>query len=148
MIAVDTNILVYSHREDASWFEPAHECVRSLAEGFETWAIPWPCLYEFLAVVTHPGLFKVPTPLQNAVDQIAAWLESPTLFLLSERHDGRGFLACLSGQLLSSRAAGPAVHDARIVALCMAHGVSELWSADRDLSRFPGMKVRNPLVSM
>jgi uncharacterized protein len=26
------------------------------------------------------------------------------------------------------------------------HGVRELWSADRDFGRFPGLHVRNPLV--
>ena len=42
---------------------------------------------------------------------------------------------------------GPKVHDARIAALCRFHGVRELWSADRDFSRFPDLKVRNPLVA-
>jgi predicted nucleic acid-binding protein len=37
---------------------------------------------------------------------------------------------------------GPRVHDARIAALCLGHGISELWSAD---PRFPGLQVRNPL---
>jgi hypothetical protein len=27
-----------------------------------------------------------------------------------------------------------------------ANGVGELWSADRDYSRFPGVVVRNPLL--
>ena len=38
------------------------------------------------------------------------------------------------------------VHDARIAALCLSHGVRELWSADRDFSRFPALRTRNPLV--
>jgi predicted nucleic acid-binding protein len=38
------------------------------------------------------------------------------------------------------------VHDARIAALCQQHGVRELWSADRDFSRFQGLAVVNPLV--
>ena len=43
--------------------------------------------------------------------------------------------------------AGPRVHDARIAAVCILHGVRELWSADRDFSRFPDLKVRNPLIA-
>ena len=31
--------------------------------------------------------------------------------------------------------------------LCRQHGVRELWSADRDFGRFPGLHVGNPLVS-
>jgi predicted nucleic acid-binding protein len=41
---------------------------------------------------------------------------------------------------------GPRIHDARIAALCIQHGVDEIWTADRDFSRFPGIKTRNPLL--
>jgi predicted nucleic acid-binding protein len=44
------------------------------------------------------------------------------------------------------RVDGPRVHDARVAALCREHGVQELWTADRDFSRFPGLAARNPLV--
>jgi predicted nucleic acid-binding protein len=47
---------------------------------------------------------------------------------------------------LAARAHGGAIHDARIAAICLAHGVAELWSADRDFSRFPALAVRNPLI--
>ena len=68
MIAVDTNVLVYAHREDSAWHEPA-------------------------------------------------------------------------------RIAGPQLHDARVAALCLHHGVQTLWSADRDFGRFPELEVRNPLLA-
>lgn len=29
------------------------------------------------------------------------------------------------------------VYDARIAAVCLDHGVAELWTADRDFSLFP-----------
>jgi predicted nucleic acid-binding protein len=38
-------------------------------------------------------------------------------------------------------------HDAHIAALAAEHGVRELWSTDRDLSRFPGLPVRDPFRS-
>lgn len=41
---------------------------------------------------------------------------------------------------------GPRVHDARVAALCLAQGVRELWSADRDFGRWPELPTRNPLV--
>jgi predicted nucleic acid-binding protein len=53
----------------------------------------------------------------------------------------------LRGLLSASKVTGPQVHDARIAALCIQHGVRELWSADRDFSRFKGLKVVNPLVA-
>jgi predicted nucleic acid-binding protein len=84
MIAVDSNILVYSHREDSPWHAAALECVTGLAEGRAQWGIPWPCLHEFLSVVTHPRIYAPPTPLDAAVEQVDAWLESPSLVLLAE----------------------------------------------------------------
>jgi predicted nucleic acid-binding protein len=56
-----------------------------------------------------------------------------------------GYWSELAGQLQAGRVTGARVHDARIAALCRHHGVAELWSADRDFSRFPGLPVRNPL---
>jgi toxin-antitoxin system PIN domain toxin len=143
MIAVDTNILVYAHREDSSWHQSAAKVLRELAEGRSAWAIPWPCLHEFLAIVTHPRIYTPPTPLEKAIDQVEAWLESPDLVLLSEAQD---YWAVLRRSIESARVVGPKVHDARIAALCQHHGVRVLWSADRDFSRFKELTVHNPLI--
>ncbi len=142
MIAVDTNLLVCAHREDSAWHEEAYEVVRELAEGPSPWAIPWPCVHEFLAIATHSRIFSPPTPLAKALDQVDAWLESPTLHLLSEQPETWDSLRPL---LAASKTTGPAVNAARIAALCLHHGVRELWTADRDFSRFRDLHVRNPL---
>ena len=143
MIAVDTNILVYAHREDAPWHVPARNTVTTIAQGRGAWAIAWPCLHEFVAIVTHPRIFRTPTPLSRALGQVEAWLESPTLELLTETPEHWTHLRQL---LIDGSVAGPMVHDARVAALCTEHGIEELWTADRDFGRFPGLKVRNPLV--
>jgi hypothetical protein len=144
MIAVDSNLLVYAHREDSPWHEAAYARIAELAEGRAPWAIPWPCIHEFLAIVTHPRIYSPPTPLKNAIDQVEAWLESPTLVMLSESTD---YWPLLRSILQGSRVSGPQVHDARIATICQQHGVNELWTVDRDFGRFPGLVVRNPLVS-
>lgn len=143
MIAVDTNLLVYAHREDSEWHAVAGARITTLAEGRGQWAIPWPCLHEFFAIVTHARIFNPPTPLDSALAQIDAWLESPTLTLLTESpHHWRQLRALLK----AGRISGPPVHDARIAALCLQHGARELWSADRDFGRFPALTVTNPLT--
>jgi uncharacterized protein len=144
MIAVDTNILVYAHREDSPWHAVAKARVIGLAEGVASWAIPWPCLHEFLAIVTHPRIYKTPTPVAVAGAAVEALLQAPRLVLLSE---GAGYWPALRSLIEKGLLAGPVVHDARIAALCRLHGVSELWSADRDFSRFPDLVVRNPLLA-
>jgi uncharacterized protein len=143
VIAVDTNILVYAHREDSPWHEPALETMARLAEGPAAWAIPWPCLHEFLAITTHPRIYRPPTPLATACAQVDAWLESPSLVLLAESD---GYWQSLRMCITAGRVSGPQVHDARVAALCLAHGVRELWTHDRDFGRFPALSVRNPLV--
>ncbi len=143
MIAVDTNILVYAHRADSPWHRKADHVIERLAEGHSLWGIPWPCLYEFLAVVTHPRIYNPPTPLADALLQIRFWLESPTLVLLNE---GEEFFETLDTLLKRSSVAGAAIHDARVVALCLRHGVKTLYSADRDFSRFPQLRTENPLL--
>ena len=55
-------------------------------------------------------------------------------------------LDILDRLLTTGRVTGPKVHDARIAAICIGHGVSELWTADRDFSYFPELRTRNPLV--
>jgi uncharacterized protein len=144
LIAIDTNILVYAHREDSPFHGAASERVAELAEGSATWAIPWPCLHEFLAIVTHPRIYMPASPLSRALDQVDAWIESPTLVLLSEAAEHWSTLRAL---LIAGRIDGPRIHDARIAALCRQHGVRELWSADRDFSRFAGLSVVNPLIT-
>jgi toxin-antitoxin system PIN domain toxin len=143
VIAVDTNLLVYAHREDSSWHEAAYGRVEELAEGRGPWAIPWPCLHEFLAIVTHPRVYAPPTPLRTALDQVQAWLDSPSLVLLGE---APGYWPELRAALEAGYVTGPQVHDARVAALCRLHGVRELWTVDRDFSRFPAIVVRNPLA--
>src|SRR3990172_9318636 len=87
MIAVDTNILVHAHREDSEWHQAAFARLAELAEGRAAWAIPWPCVHEFLAIVTHPRIYAPPTPLPAALDQVDAWLEAPGLVLLAETEE-------------------------------------------------------------
>lgn len=145
MIAVDTNILVYAHRRDAEFHATAAHHMKALAEGRSAWAIPWPCLHEFFAIITHPKIYDPPSTRSEAIAQIDAWLASPALTTLGEP---AGYWDQLKTTLTNGKVIGSLVHDARIAALCAAHGVRELWSADRDFGRFgSSLVVRNPLVA-
>ena len=100
-------------------------------------------MHEFYSVVTHPRTYRPPSTGAEAIGQIGAWLESPSVVLVSE---GAAYWTFLARLLAEGKVTGPAVHDARIAALCLANGVSQLWSADRDFSRFPDLRTANPLV--
>ena len=142
MIAVDTNLLVYAHRKESRVHEAAFATVRTLAEGNQVWAIPWPCCYEFLSVVTNPRIWKdAATSPERAWQQLEAWTTSPSNRLLGETDD---FLKVLSGLVQRPRVRGAVVHDARIAALCLAHGTEVLLTRDRDFSLFPELRTRDP----
>jgi toxin-antitoxin system PIN domain toxin len=142
VIAVDTNLLVYAHRRDSVWHTAAAGVLRELAEGARPWAIPWPAVHEFLAVVTHPRIYDPPSTLAGACAQIELWVLSPSLVLLNE---GPQYWRVLAGLLNDGQVTGARVHDAHVAALCAEHGIAELWTADRDFSRFPSLPLRNPL---
>jgi hypothetical protein len=142
VIAVDTNVLVHAHRIESVLHSAALGRLRELAEGAAPWAIPWQCIHEFVAVVTHPRIFDPPTPRASALSDVEAWLESPPLVLLTE---GPGYWGQFMELLAGGSIVGARVHDARIAAVCLASGVRELWTLDRDFSRFPALRTRNPL---
>lgn len=144
MIAVDTNILVYAHRRDSTWHERARACIQNLAERASQWAIPWPCMHEFLAIVTHPRVFNSPSTLDEAFDQVDVWLRSPSVVLIGESPTHSATLRTIAKHALAT---GGRMHDARIAAICIDHQVEALWTADRDFSRFPPLRVFNPLVA-
>ena len=143
MIAIDTNILVYAHREDSPWHGKALAVVTELASSGSPWAIPWPSVHEFLAIVTHPKIYDPPTPSATALATIEAWQASPGLRLLGE---GPGYFERLAALATAGMIKGPKIHDARIAAICLHHRVKRLWSADRDFSSFPELTCENPLI--
>jgi uncharacterized protein len=141
MIALDTNFLVYAHRSDNNFHAIARTGIQRLIDDGLPWGVPVACVHEFLAVVTNPRIFKEPTPPVQAFDQIEALLAQPGARLLAptDKH-----LHVLRRLALHANAIGAQMHDARIAALCLENGATQLWSADRDFSAFPQLHVRGP----
>ncbi len=142
MIALDTNLLVYAHREDSPHHARAREALEAAARMRGGCALPWPCVHEFLAVVTHPRIYSPPTPVPLALDAVRGLVNHPGIRLIGEDRD---HLDVLGRLFAPGTVTGTRVHDARIAAICLAHGVDALWSADRDFSWFPELRVVNPL---
>lgn len=142
MLALDTNILVYAHRKEVPEHDRATALLQELAEGPQPWAIPWPCVYEFFSVATNPRIWKAAASSPaEALAQLEAWRGSPSLVLLAETDD---FFEVLARLLRRPRVRGPVVHDARVAALCLAHGVEALVSRDRDFTIFPELRLEDP----
>lgn len=141
MVAVDTNVLIFAEISSSPHHARARALLTGLAEGALPWAIPWPCIYEFLRVVTHPRVFHPPLPMQRALEDVGRLLASPSLILLQETPN---HTAIMSEVLRETQVSGNLVHDAHIAALCLEHGIEELLSTDQDFARFRRLRTRNP----
>lgn len=144
MIALDTNILVYANRPEAAQHEQAQRAVTALLTSRARVALPWTCIHEALNVLTHPRIYDPPYLADNVLADLETLANHPRVSMLSETGAHLAILRTLTKNPL---VVGPKVHDARIAAICIGHGVSELWTADRDFSLFPELKTRNPLVA-
>jgi toxin-antitoxin system PIN domain toxin len=138
MIAVDTNILVYAHREEFSLHLQAKDRLIALAENPDPWALPVFCMTEFLRVVTHPKLFDPPTAVEEAAAAIGNLLESPSLLVLTP---GENFWRLLNDTIQRSGVRGNLIYDAQIVAVCREYGVADVLSEDRDFTRFDSINL-------
>jgi toxin-antitoxin system PIN domain toxin len=143
MIAIDTNLLVFAHRGNAPDHQAALAVLQPIIEGSSAWALPWPCVHEFISVTTNLGIYKPASTLSEALGFLTSLFGSPQIHLLAE---SPGYFETLRELATHAKLSGPRIHDARIAALCLHHGVRELWTADRDFSLFPKLKTRNPLV--
>lgn len=136
-------MLVYARREETAHHQRARALLEELASGDAPWAVPWPCVYEFIRVVTHHRVFDPPSDLDTVLRDLESLVQSPSLTLLGEgpAHPGH-----LQRAVTAGRAAGNLAHDAHIAALVIEHGVRELWTTDRDFARFSGVRTRNPFA--
>jgi toxin-antitoxin system PIN domain toxin len=141
MIAVDTNVLVHAHRRESAFFEPARDSLAKLSGGRAPWGIPFHCLVELYGIVTHPSIWKTPSTPAQARNQIEVWRGAPGLVVLADEATALEHLLDL---VLAAQVRGPGVHDARIAAVCLSHGVTEIWTVDRDFSQFPPLRARKP----
>jgi toxin-antitoxin system PIN domain toxin len=139
MIAVDTNVLVYAHRQEFPQHDAAVTALRDLAEGPAVWGLPVFVLAEFLRVTTHRQVLEPPGDERESVAALDRLLESPSVRVLSP---GERYWDLLSAAVTGGGVRGNLVHDAAIAAVCREWGATEVLTEDREFSRFPGITVR------
>ena len=142
MIALDTNLLIYAHRENTPLHVHAREVVLEAVRNPDGWGICLPSVSEFWSVVTnpkHPG---------GASSSAAA-----TAFvhrLITEGHGhiwtpGPGFGERLMRWASSLKVRGNSIFDLQIAAMAYEHGAREIWTHDKSFVSVPGVKVHDPL---
>lgn len=142
MILLDVNILVYAHRVDAPNHARFRQWLQSVVNSDGAYGLSDLVLSGFLRVVTHPRIFRQPTPLQTALAFLAEIRGRPNCVPVSpgERHWEIFARLCKEAE-----ARGNLVADAYLAALAIESG-SEWITTDRDYARFPGLRWRHPLA--
>ena len=132
MIAVDTNVLVYAHREEFPLHATARDKLVALAEDVGPWGIPVFCLGEFLRITTHRKVLSPPSSIDQAIAFVDALEASPSFrWLLPDET----YAFDLRQLARAAHASGSLVFDAQIAAVCRRHGAA-LLTQDRDFARF------------
>ena len=142
MVAVDASVLAYALNRFAPEHPRASTVVDELVNGDAPWALPWPAIYEFLNVVTHPHVVVRPLGHADAWGFIERLLASPSARALGPTERHATVLAELLG--VESRPQG-ALMGLETAVILREHGVRELLSSDRAMRRFAFLSVRDPL---
>lgn len=132
MIACDTNILLYAHREEFPLHRTALDRITELAEAAAPWGVPVFCLGEFVRVATHRKVLKPPSTLEQALSFIAGLAASPTFRCLLP---DATYVTAFDEMVRAAAATGNLTFDAQIATICRLHGAT-LLTADRDFARF------------
>jgi toxin-antitoxin system PIN domain toxin len=141
-VTVDTNVLVYAGNSD----EPAQGQVRELlwrlARGPDLLYLFWPTIMGFLRIATHPGIFRDPLTPARASEAIAALVRRPNVRTPGEAQGYWGTFRMVAG----NDTRGNDVADAHLAALMRQHGVSVIYTHDRDFRRYEGIEPRDPFT--
>ena len=129
-----------AHREDA----PSHRVCRDFVErqfaSAEAYAYSELVLSGFLRVVSHPRVFRTPTPLERALEFATALRVQPHAVAVGP---GPRHWAIFERLCRDAGARGNLVPDAYLAALAIEHGCQ--WvTLDRDYARFAGLRWRSP----
>jgi len=141
MIALDTNILVYAHRAGVPEHSAAKRSIEEVAGSAGGWCIPFPCIAEFWAVVTHPGSSGRPSRPREA-RQFLDNLVAAGAKILYPRSGAMERLTELAVRLNIEEAR---IFDLQIGLICQDGGAREIWSHDCNFIAVPGLVVNDPL---
>lgn len=144
MMVLDANIILYAYDAESAQHRPARAFLENIFSASAPVGIPIQSISAFLRIMTQRGLRSGCFSLQEAAAIVEEWLSLPQVRLLipGERH-----WPVLQRMLLEGHASGRLVTDAQIAAVTIEFG-GELQTNDRDFARFPGLRWRNPLLSV
>jgi hypothetical protein len=141
VIFPDANLLLYAENIDSLHHEEARIWWDDCLSGTESVNLCWPVLNAYLRIATNPRIQEKPLTMREAVQRVKSWFEQPCVRIVvpTDAH-----WEIFQSQIDESGATGNLVSDAHLAALAIEHA-SALYSTDRDFSRFPSLKWKNPI---
>lgn len=142
MIVPDTNLLLYAYDRTSPLHAPAKVWWEHCLNGRESVGLPEVVAMAFLRLVTHPTLHKNPMGISQATEILSSWLRCPTCHLLS----GRETTLPRAWRLVAEAGRGGNLTTDSWIAALAIEADAVVHTADREFSRFPGLRCKNPLA--
>lgn len=142
--AIDANLLLYASHDASPFHARAGEVVEELADGPEIVYLFWPVIMAYLRIATHASIFERPLAPAEARANIERLLALPHVVAPGEE---QGFWGRFTEVTADADARGNLVSDAHVVALMRLHGVTTIWTNDRDYRRFPAIRIHDPFAA-
>ncbi len=141
--AIDANLLLYASDESSPVHEKARTLIQEIASGPDLVYVFWPVAMGYLRIATHPRVFDHPLSVEEAIGNLGRLIERPHVRTPGE---GDHFWARLISVTRETYVRGNLLPDAHLVALMREHGVSKIWTRDRDFRKFDGIEVTDPFI--
>jgi uncharacterized protein len=141
MRLVDTNVMIYAHRQDVDRHPEYRAWLDMLIAGPEPYAVSDLALNAVIRIATDRRIYNSPTPAAVALNYAEAIRDQPHAHVVSP---GAQFWPIFTDLCRKTGVAGKLLPDAYLAALAIEHGC-EFITADKDFRRFPGLRWRHPL---
>lgn len=138
---VDANLLLFASDTLSPHHEAAKAFLTERAAGPDLFYLFWPTIMAYLRIATHPAIFENPLDPEVANANVEGLLKLPHVRTGSETER---FWEIWRATTRPLAVRGNLVPDAHLVALMREHGVGIMWSSDRDLRKFDGIRVKDP----
>jgi toxin-antitoxin system PIN domain toxin len=142
-VTLDTNVLLYASDESSSFHGRASELLGTLAAGPDLVYLFWPVVLDYLRIATHATIFRNPLSMSEASGNVGDLVSRPHVRTCGETD---GFWEAYGQVVGVTPTRGNLVPDAHLVTLMRQHGVSTIWSHDRDFLKFAGIRAQDPFA--
>jgi toxin-antitoxin system PIN domain toxin len=144
VFVVDTNVLIYAANWESEFHEPCRRRIEEFRQQASPWYLSWPICYEFMRVCTHPRILSQPWTIAGAWSFLETMLNAPSAGVLLPTPRHAAIFAEVAAELPHLR--GNILHDAHTAVLMREHGIRDLYTRDTDFSRFPFLRVIDPVA--